>query len=114
MTSVEPIERECPQESIVPPVVIGLNPAKIVGLFVVVNAAQCVGGHPLRPQQGWGLTLAPAVAIGRKLTSTVGSPDKITPPTALASPSLCTNPGIPYPIIIDGLRTVLIPVVASR
>jgi len=52
MTLVDPIKRGCPQESIVPPVVIGLNPAKIVGLFVVVNAAQCVGGHPRAPQHG--------------------------------------------------------------
>jgi hypothetical protein len=96
----------------VPLVVTGLNPAKIVAPFTVVSAAQCAA-PPLAPQGGCGLTLLPTVAMGLKSTNTVGSPVKIIPPPALASPTRCTNFGTIYPIKILFL-TGLIPVVASR
>jgi hypothetical protein len=71
----------------VPDEVIGLKLTRIRGLFVVVNAPQCM---PPLGQGGCGLTLLPAVAMGLKLTNTVGSPVKIIPPATFASPTRCT------------------------
>jgi len=91
-----------------------MPPTNTVETVLVVLAWQWIGGHPLRPQQGCGVTSDPAVAIGRPLTKTVGSPLSITPPAAFLSPTRHTGPGTAYPIKILLLRTGLIPVVASR
>jgi hypothetical protein len=71
----------------------GLPPTNTVGVELVVFAAQCTGGHPFLPQQGWGLTGRPIVATGRKLTNTVGSPERITPPAVFLSPKRITDFG---------------------
>lgn len=93
MTVKAPVTRGWPQVSIVPAVVMGRNPAKMVGLLVVVTAAQC-SAPPGWPQGGCGLTKLPTVAMGLKLTNTVGSPVRITPPPTSASPTRCTKPGM--------------------
>lgn len=84
-----------------------------VPLVLVVDAAQCSGGQPGRPQQGCGVTLEPTTATGLEFTKTEVSPLSITPPAAFLSPTLQTDPGMRYPIKILLLRTGLIPVVAS-
>jgi hypothetical protein len=72
---------------------IGLPLTSTVGVELVVFAEQCTGGHPLAPQHGCGLTGRPIVATGRKLTSTVGSPERITPPAVFLSPRRITDFG---------------------
>ena len=88
ITLIDPVSRGCPQVSIVPDVVIGLKLTRILGLFAVVNAPQCM---PPLGQGGCGLTALPAVAMGLKFTNTVGTPVKITPPAIFTSPTRCTD-----------------------
>ena len=78
--------------------------------ILVVDAMQCVKGLG---QGGCGLTRAPGTAMGRPLTNTELTPDKIIPPLVLASPFLCTDRPMCYPMIIF-LSGILIPVVASK
>jgi hypothetical protein len=113
MTSKLPPDLGWAQVSNAPDVTTGFPPTKTVKLLLVVDAEQCIGGHPLAPQHGCGVTFAPTTAIGRPLTSTVGSPVSITPPAEFLSPTRHTGPGTYYPINILLLRTGLIPVVAS-
>lgn len=76
------------------PIVVTGRPATNTEKFVeVVSAEQCIGGQPLAPQHGCGVTFDPSTVIGRPLTSTVGLPVTTTPPTAFRSPNLLTGPG---------------------
>lgn len=96
-----------------PKVTTGFPLTNTDALVLVVEAAQCTGGHPLAPQQGCGVTFDPMIATGRLLTKTEASPLRITPPAVFLSPTRHTSPGMCYPIKILLFRTGLIPVVAS-
>ena len=68
---------------------IGFPPARTVLEPPEVVAEQCLL-HPLRPQQGWGVTDILGTTTGRPLIRTELSPLTATPPAELASPCRCT------------------------
>lgn len=104
--------RTCPQVSMLPDSITLLPFTLTEPTVARVFALQC--DCPPGRLQGWcGVTAVCSTAIGRPLTRTELSPDVINPPAEFGSPNRCTEPTY-YPIIIDGLRTALIPVVASR
>lgn len=111
LTSPLPPTRGCPQVSLSPVLMTGIPPARTVPLPFEVTAWQCMGGHPLRPQQGCAVTRMLLTTMGRPLTRTDPMPLVATPPAELASPCLCAA-GIHHPIKIL-LDTGFIPVVAS-
>ena len=112
LTLVDPVERLCPQVSLLPLNAICLPLTNTVPLLVDCVRAEQWAWPPFWPQGGCGLTGALTKAIGLPLTNTDGSPLCITPPAEFASPTRCM-PGTIYPIKILFL-TGLMPVVASR